>query len=160
MDARLPSWIFALLVVGASASFGCASTPRAAQSVPAGTRLAVAFDRALEPSQLQPGDRVRARLETRLLDPEGHAIAEPGARIEATVVETDGARAIGLRFDRVETKRGWASLPARIAPPRGTGGGPSDPTASTTNRRRGPMAPVAAERPVDLVLIGDLVLPR
>jgi hypothetical protein len=156
--------------------------------LPEGTRVPIAFDTDLGPGLDFEGDRVRGTVLTKLVDVEGDEVVPYGAVWEGRIAASDlAARTITVRFERVQTPRGWAPFVGRVVSaspwalpvrpreesrsdvtvllgrtPGAVGGGP--PSAPQDDERaslgaHGNEVVIPAHQPVDLVLTRPVRLP-
>lgn len=91
-----------------------AAIPAAAQSeVPAGTRFLVELRDKLEAKKIRAGKRFEARTVEALYANDG-SIIESGARIRGRVSYVEDNRVM-LRFEEIDTRRGWVPLVASVS---------------------------------------------
>lgn len=91
-----------------------AAIPAAAQSeVPAGTRFLVELRDKLEARKIKVGKRFEARTLEALRATDG-SIIESGARIRGRVSYVENNRVM-LRFEEIDTRRGWVPLVASVS---------------------------------------------
>ncbi len=119
----------ALITSATLVAVGCGSSPQLPtiapteelaasvpdETVPAGTRFAISFDTDLGPGLDVPGDVVRGKVLTRLVDRDGDEVVPYGASWEGRVEGSDlAARTVTIRFERVMTRAGWTPFAARV----------------------------------------------
>jgi hypothetical protein len=85
----------------------------AQSEVPAGTRVLVEIRDKLEAKRIKPGKKFEARTLEALRATDGHYV-EAGAKIKGRVAAVDGNR-IHLRFEKIDTRRGWVPLVATLS---------------------------------------------
>ena len=83
--------------------------------VPAGTRIAVRLEQSLDTMETARGQQFSAVVQEPVADSGGTVIVPAGSRIRGTVHSVAGATGprLRLRFDGIETTRGFTPLPAR-----------------------------------------------
>ncbi len=87
--------------------------PMAAQSeIPAGTRFLVELRDNLEARKVRPGKKFQARTLEALYGSDGRWI-EAGAKLKGRVASVDGNRIL-LRFEQLDTRRGWVPIVATV----------------------------------------------
>lgn len=97
--------LFTLMALAAPAAW-------AQSEVPAGTRFLVEIRDKLEVKKLKPGKKFDARTLEALRASDGSVI-EAHARIKGRVAWIDGNR-VNLRFEEIDTRRGWVPLVATV----------------------------------------------
>lgn len=87
--------------------------PMAAQSeIPAGTRVLVELRDNLDARRVRPGKKFEARTLEALNGSDGSWI-EAGVRLRGRVASVDGNRIL-LRFEQLDTRRGWVPIVATV----------------------------------------------
>jgi len=87
--------------------------PAAAQSeLPAGTRFLVELRDRLDAKRVKPGKKFEARTLEPLYGSDGSVI-EAGARLRGRVASADDNKLL-LRFERLDTRRGWVPIVATV----------------------------------------------
>ena len=87
--------------------------PAAAQSeLPAGTRFLVELRDKLDARRVRPGKKFEARTLEPLYGSDG-AVIEAGVRLRGRVASVDDNRIL-LRFEQLDTRRGWVPVVATV----------------------------------------------